>query len=69
MEKDFDIIVKKYIKEGKEIDNIQEIFFKLLNKNDKKPNLKRTKKNRKRVCRPVLLISDSSCDEFEKREN
>lgn len=72
MEKEFDSIVKKYLKEGKDIDNIQEVFFKVLNKNDKKPSLKKTKKtrkNNKRICRPVLLISDSSCDEFEIRNN
>ena len=69
MEKEFDSIVKKYLKEGKDIDNIQEVFFKVLNKNDKKPSKKKTRKNNKRVCRPVLLISDSSCDEFEIRNN
>ena len=69
MEKEFDSIVKKYLKEGKDIDNIQEVFFKVLSKNDKKPSLKKTKKNRKRICRPVMLISDSSCDEFEIRNN
>ena len=69
MEKEFDSIVKKYLKEGKNIDNIQEVFFKVLNKNDKKPSKKKTKKNMKRICRPVLLISDSSCDEFEERKN
>jgi hypothetical protein len=69
MEKEFDSIVKKYIKEGKDLDNIQEIFFKVINKNSKKPSTKKTKKNRKRICRPVLLISDSSCDEFENRGN
>tara|TARA_B100001027_G_C16253801_1_gene325830 strand:+ start:1486 stop:1695 length:210 start_codon:yes stop_codon:yes gene_type:complete len=69
MEKEFDSIVKKYLKEGKDIDSIQEAFLKVLNKNDKKPSLKKTKKNRKRICRPVMLISDSSCDEFEIRNN
>ena len=34
----------------------------------KKPTGK-PKKSRKKICRPVLLISDSSCDEFEKRDN
>ena len=28
MEKEFDSIVKKYLKEGKDIDNIQEVFLK-----------------------------------------
>lgn len=69
MEKEFDSIVKKYLKEGKDIDSIQEAFLKVSNKNDKKPSLKKTKKNRKRICRPVMLISDSSCDEFEIRNN
>ena len=69
MDKEFDLLVKKYLKEGNDIDNIQETFTNALNKNSKKLSTKKTKKNRKRICRPVLLISDSSCDEFETREN
>lgn len=68
MEKEIDSLVSKYLKEGKNIDNIQELFFKVINKYNKKLSTKKTKKNRKKICRPVLLISDSSCDEFDKRE-
>jgi hypothetical protein len=65
MDKDFDLLVKKYLKEGNDINIIQETFDKMITKNSKNLSTKKTKKNRKRICRPVLLISDSSCDEFE----
>ncbi len=65
MDKDFELLVKKYLKEGNDINIIQETFDKMITKNSKNLSTKKTKKNRKRICRPVLLISDSSCDEFE----
>ena len=67
MDKDFDLLIKKYVKEGYDLDSIQESFFKNLNKqtNIKRNKKQKTKKNRKKICRPVMLISDSSCDEFE----
>ena len=71
MDKEFDLLIKKYVKEGYDLDSIQESFFKnLIKQTNKKRNTKpktkpKTKKNRKKICRPVILISDSSCDEFE----
>lgn len=70
MEIDIQNIVKKYLDEGENIDTIQEAFFKTVNKYNKphtRIKKKKTKKNNKKICRPVLLISDSSCDEFENR--
>tara|TARA_Y100000389_G_C17077122_1_gene324847 strand:+ start:36 stop:245 length:210 start_codon:yes stop_codon:yes gene_type:complete len=69
MEKELETIVKKYLKQGSKIDNIQEVFSKIVNKIENKPTLKKTKKNRKKICRPVLLISDSSCDDFDNINN
>lgn len=67
MDKEFDLLIKKYVKEGYDLDSIHESFFKNLNKqtNTKRNTKPKTKKNRKKICRPVMLISDSSCDEFE----
>lgn len=67
MEKDIDCVIKKYLKQGVNIETLQESFFKVVNKYEKKRPACKTKKSRKKICRPVLLISDSSCDEFEKR--
>ena len=64
MELEFDNIIKKYTNNGNTIDSIQEIFLKVAIKYEKK-YYKKTKKNRKKFCRPVLLISDSSQDEFD----
>jgi hypothetical protein len=63
MEKEIDNIIKKFVNDGKTIDSIQEIFFKVVGKYEKR--VYKTKKNKKKICRPVLLISDSSCDEFD----
>ena len=71
MEIDIQNIVKKYLEKGENIDTIQEVFFKTVNKYNKPHTrtnkTKKTKKNNKKICRPVLLISDSSCDEFENK--
>ena len=69
MDKDIDLVIKRYLKQGYSIETLQESFFKVANKYEKKKPTCKTKKSRKKICRPVLLISDSSCDEFEKREN
>jgi hypothetical protein len=68
MEIDIQNIIKKYLDKGENIDTIQEAFFKTINKYNKHhTRTKKTKKNNKKICRPVLLISDSSCDEFENK--
>ena len=67
MEKEIDLLVKKYLSKDIKIEYINEIFLKVINTYEKKLskiNNKKTKKNKKKICRPVLLISDSSCDEF-----
>tara|TARA_B110000114_G_C14914945_1_gene326114 strand:- start:2 stop:214 length:213 start_codon:yes stop_codon:yes gene_type:complete len=65
MEDEINLLVKKYLNKNKNIDSIHEIFLKIFNKYEKNPPKKKTKKNRVKICRPVLLISDSSCDDFE----
>ena len=69
MEKEINILINKLLKEGNDIDAIQETFFKVVNRSETKPKVKKTKKNRKKICRPVLLISDSSCDDFDNINN
>ena len=66
MEKEIKILVTKYIKEGYSIDKINETFIEVSNKVvHKKTEKTKTKKTRKKkkICRPVLFISDSSADE------
>ena len=65
MEDEINLLVKKYLNKNKNIDSIREIFIKIFNKYEKNQPKKKTKKNRVKICRPVLLISDSSCDDFE----
>ena len=65
MENEINVLVKKYLNKNNNVDSIREIFLKIINKYEKNPPKKKTKKNRKKICRPVLLISDSSCDDFE----
>ena len=63
MEKEIKILVTKYIKEGYSIDKINETFIEVSNKVvHKKTKTKKTRK-KKKICRPVLFISDSSADE------
>ena len=69
MDKDIDFVIKRYLNQGYSIETLQESFFKVVNKYEKKKPTGKPKKSRKKICRPVLLISDSSCDEFEKRDN
>jgi hypothetical protein len=66
MEKKIEICINQLIKEGYKTQDISAIFNRKLNRqinltsSNKKP--KKTKK--KKICRSVLVISDSSCDEF-----
>jgi hypothetical protein len=59
------------LKEGYDLDTIHEYFMQAINKHSPRNTYtKKTKKKQrkpKKICRPVLLISDSSCDEFNGR--
>ena len=54
------------LKEGYDLDTIHEYFMQTINKYSQRNTYTKKKKQRKpkKICRPVLLISDSSCDEF-----
>jgi len=65
-------IINEGIKDGYDIDSIHEMFLETINKysNINGRYIQKTKKTKKarpkKICRPVLLISDSSCDEFNR---
>lgn len=65
MENEINLLVTKYLNKNTNIESVREVFLNIINKYEKNPPKKKTKKNRKNICRPVLLISDSSCDDFE----
>ena len=55
-------LIEKYISEGVNVDNIKKEFLIIINEHKKaKPKAKR--KRKREICRPVMFISDSSCDE------
>ena len=54
-------LIDKYIAEGESINKIKKEFLLIINNHTK---VKKPKKAKKReICRPVMFISDSSCDE------
>ena len=55
-------LVTRYRKEGVSVEHIHNLFSDIINNIDKP---KRSKKKTKKICRPVLFISDSSCDEIK----
>jgi hypothetical protein len=55
-------IINNGIRDGYDIDTISKLFLQAIDTH--KPHPRKTKKTKK-ICRPVLLISDSSCDDFE----
>jgi len=65
-------IINEGIKDGYDIDSIHEMFLETINKYSNingryiQKNKKTKKARPKKICRPVLLISDSSCDEFNR---
>ena len=61
MENKIEGLINSLISEGNNINDIRAIFNKTINRNIKTCE-KKTKK--KKICRPVFIISDSSCDEF-----
>tara|TARA_Y100000591_G_scaffold332395_1_gene369526 strand:+ start:435 stop:626 length:192 start_codon:yes stop_codon:yes gene_type:complete len=55
-------LIEKYISQGVAIDSIKKEFLIIINEHKKaKTNTKR--KRKREICRPVMFISDSSCDE------
>jgi len=57
-------MINNGIRDGYDIDTIHEMFLEVISKREtRKPS--KTKKKTKKICRPALLISDSSCDEFK----
>ena len=62
----FKVSVRRLIKKGKDanilIEDIKKIFEEEVETVATRKNLR--KKTRKKICRPVLMISDSSCDEI-----
>ena len=61
---DFSEIIDKYIEKGITTDLLFNEFSLIISKLEKKKN--KTKKKTKKACRPVLFISDSSCDEIKE---
>ena len=65
MDKETKVILESFIKEvinrGVKEGELFEEFNKILSKHVERPKGK--KYRRKAVCRPVMMISDSSCDE------
>ena len=55
-------LIEKYISEGVNVDNIKKEFLIIINEH-KKAKPKGKKKRKREICRPVMFISDSSCDE------
>ena len=62
----FKASVRRLIKKGKDsgilVEDIKKIFEEEVETVESRKNLR--KKTRKKICRPVLMISDSSCDEM-----
>ena len=56
-----DVIIKESLGDGVKECELFEEFNKILSKYSLKTKTKRIRK--KLICRPVLMISDSSCDE------
>ena len=57
-------LIDKYISEGITINRVKKEFLSILKEHESKPTTKKKKRKRKReICRPVMFISDSSCDE------
>lgn len=60
-------LIKECLEDGNDIDSINEVFMNVVlnyKLRVERPLKKKIKKSKK-VCRPVLLISDSSCDDFK----
>ena len=64
MENKIEELIKNLISEGNTINDIRLIFNKSINFNIKTCEKKTKKTKKKKICRPVFIISDSSCDEF-----
>ena len=59
-------LIDKYISEGFTINRVKKEFLSILKEHESKVTTEKKKRKRKRkreICRPVMFISDSSCDE------
>ena len=57
-------LIDKYLSEGISINRIKKEFLEVLNEKETiYSNKKKKKKPKRDICRPVMFISDSSCDE------
>ena len=57
-------LIDKYLSEGISINRIKKEFLAVLNEKETiYSNKKKKKKPKRDICRPVMFISDSSCDE------
>ena len=57
-------LIERYVSEGIAVNRIKKEFLAILKEHDSKPtNKKKKRKPKKEICRPVMFISDSSCDE------
>jgi len=66
MDNKIELFINQLINEGNAVQDISALFNKKINRLNKKNSLKKTTKKtkKKKICRPVFIISDSSCDEF-----
>ena len=57
-------LVEKYVSEGISINRIKKEFLEIVNEKETiKSDKKKKRKPKREICRPVMFISDSSCDE------
>ena len=57
-------LIDKYVSEGITINRVKKEFLSILKEHESKATTKKKKRKPKReICRPVMFISDSSCDE------
>ena len=57
-------LIEKYVSEGISINRIKKEFLAIINEKETVySNKKKKRKPKREICRPVMFISDSSCDE------
>ena len=57
-------LIEKYVSEGISINRIKKEFLAIVNEKETVySNKKKKRKPKREICRPVMFISDSSCDE------
>jgi len=57
-------LIEKYVSEGISINRIKKEVLEIVNEKETVySNKKKKRKPKREICRPVMFISDSSCDE------